>query len=107
MTKFPDSEIEQMRVLRSKGVSMEDLALIFDTSYSYAYKVCSGKARPHAPGPITPNRRYTKAYLLSEEQRKDIRRRYQAGERGKALTLDYLPASRTTVMRVARGGDHA
>lgn len=103
MTRFQDKDIEQMRELRSKGVSMEDLALLFDTSSGYAYRICSGKARPRAPGPITTNRSYTKAYLLSEERRKDIRRRYQAGERGKALTLDYLPASRTTVMNVALG----
>lgn len=102
MTRFSDDEIENMRGLRAQGMHMEYLALLFDTSSSYVYKLCSGKARPHAPGPITTNRRYTPAYLLSEEERRDIRRRYLAGERGKGLTLDYLPASRTTVMRVAR-----
>lgn len=80
---------------------MDDLALLFDTSSSYMYKVCSGKARPNAPGPITSNRRYTPAHLLSDEEKAEIKLRYQAGERGKALYLDYLPASRPTVMRAA------
>ena len=57
MQKLTAEQVKMMRIMRSRGADIEDLAFVFNLSTSHTAKVCCGRERQDAPGPLTKEHR--------------------------------------------------
>jgi hypothetical protein len=94
-SKLTIGEVNLIRVRRSLGESLEDLALEFDMSRPHVNAICNGTFWPHAGGPLTSKKIISNETLLAVLEDLKVLTRSQCA--------DKYDISKASVAQIATG----
>lgn len=106
-SKLSEKEVVEIRVLRSRGAMVEEIAEDYDITPRMAALICQGKAWANTAGPITPARPVSQTGAMVQAKHSDtaviaVIHRYMAGESTSVLAAE-LGVTKRTLLNWAQG----